>query len=56
MALTTNGALLASKAAKFKAASLGRVRVSLDSLDEATFLRKAGAVSSDRIEMSRIGG
>ena len=35
--LTTNGSLLARKAAVLKAAGLNRVTVSLDSLDDATF-------------------
>ena len=35
--LTTNGSLLARKAAALKAAGLNRVTVSLDSLDDATF-------------------
>ena len=37
IAMTTNGALLAAKAATLKAAGLGRVNVSLDSLDDARF-------------------
>jgi cyclic pyranopterin phosphate synthase len=37
IALTTNGSLLASKAAALKAAGLRRVTVSLDSLDDAVF-------------------
>jgi GTP 3',8-cyclase len=37
LALTTNGALLAAKAVKLKAAGLRRVTVSLDSLNEVTF-------------------
>ena len=39
LALTTNGALLADKAALLKAAGLDRVTVSLDSLDPETFAR-----------------
>ncbi|HMH16962.1 MAG TPA: GTP 3',8-cyclase MoaA [Burkholderiales bacterium] len=37
LTLTTNGSLLARKARALKAAGLGRVTVSLDSLDEAVF-------------------
>ena len=37
LTLTTNGALLAKKAAALRAAGLTRVTVSLDSLDDATF-------------------
>jgi cyclic pyranopterin phosphate synthase len=37
LALTTNGSLLARRAAGLRAAGLGRVTVSLDSLDDATF-------------------
>ena len=37
LALTTNGALLAGKASRLRAAGLTRVTVSLDSLDEAVF-------------------
>lgn len=39
--LTTNGSLLADKAARLKRAGLGRVTVSVDSLDPATFARMA---------------
>ena len=39
LTLTTNGALLAAKARALAAAGLGRVTVSLDSLDDATFRR-----------------
>jgi cyclic pyranopterin phosphate synthase len=39
LTLTTNGSLLARKAATLKAAGLQRVTVSLDALDEATFQR-----------------
>lgn len=38
LALTTNGALLARQAARLHAAGLRRVTVSLDSLDDATFM------------------
>jgi len=38
IALTTNGALLAQQAARLRAAGLHRVTVSLDSLDDATFM------------------
>jgi GTP 3',8-cyclase len=37
LTLTTNGSLLARKAAELRAAGLSRVTVSLDSLDDATF-------------------
>ena len=39
LTLTTNGSLLARKAAALKAAGLGRVTVSLDALDDAIFRR-----------------
>ena len=39
IALTTNGTLLAGKAKALASAGLGRVTVSLDSLDEAVFQR-----------------
>ena len=39
LTLTTNGSLLASKAAALKAAGLQRVSVSVDSLDDAVFRR-----------------
>jgi len=39
IALTTNGILLAEQAASLKAAGLGRLNVSLDTLSEATFQR-----------------
>ncbi len=39
LALTTNGLLLAAQAADLKAAGLGRLNISLDALDEATFRR-----------------
>ncbi|MDD0814195.1 GTP 3',8-cyclase MoaA [Curvibacter sp. HBC28] len=39
LTLTTNGSLLARKAASLKAAGLQRVTVSLDGLDDATFRR-----------------
>jgi cyclic pyranopterin phosphate synthase len=39
LALTTNGSLLADKAGALAAAGLGRLTVSLDSLDEAVFAR-----------------
>jgi GTP 3',8-cyclase len=38
LALTTNGALLAQQAERLRAAGLRRVTVSLDSLDDATFM------------------
>ena len=39
LTLTTNGSLLAKKAAALKAAGLKRVTVSLDALDDATFMQ-----------------
>jgi cyclic pyranopterin phosphate synthase len=39
LTLTTNGSLLARKAAALKAAGLGRVTVSLDAIDDAVFRR-----------------
>jgi len=42
LALTTNGILLAQQAARLKANGLGRVTVSLDTLDDAVFQRMSG--------------
>jgi cyclic pyranopterin phosphate synthase len=42
IAITTNGVLLAKHASELKAAGLGRVTVSLDSLDQDTFARMNG--------------
>ncbi len=42
IAITTNGVLLAKHAYELKAAGLGRVTVSLDSLDQDTFARMNG--------------
>jgi cyclic pyranopterin phosphate synthase len=42
LALTTNGVMLAAVAAELAAAGLGRVTVSLDSLDPAVFRRMSG--------------
>jgi cyclic pyranopterin phosphate synthase len=42
IAMTTNGVLLAKHAYELKAAGLGRVTVSLDSLDQDTFARMNG--------------
>lgn len=42
LALTTNGVLLAKRAAALKSAGLGRVTVSLDSVDPAVFSRMSG--------------
>ncbi|MFL6680425.1 MAG: GTP 3',8-cyclase MoaA, partial [Burkholderiaceae bacterium] len=39
LTLTTNGSLLARKAAALKAAGLGRITVSLDAIDDAVFRR-----------------
>ena len=50
IALTTNGILLAQHSAALKAAGLGRVTVSLDSLDDEVFLRMSGGRGSkDRV-------
>lgn len=50
VALTTNGVLLGNQAAALKAAGLGRVTVSLDSLDEAVFATMTGGRGSkDRV-------
>jgi cyclic pyranopterin phosphate synthase len=46
VALTTNGVLLAQHAAALKAAGLARVTVSLDSLDDAVFVRMNGGRGS----------
>jgi cyclic pyranopterin phosphate synthase len=46
IALTTNGILLAQHAAALKAAGLSRVTVSLDSLDDAVFLKMSGGRGS----------
>lgn len=46
LALTTNGILLPRMADELKAAGLGRVTVSLDSLDEDTFSRMSGGRGS----------
>lgn len=42
LALTTNGTLLAERAAELKAAGLKRITISLDSLDEAVFKQMSG--------------
>lgn len=42
LALTTNGALLARRAASLRAAGLRRITVSLDALDAPTFARMSG--------------
>jgi len=42
LALTTNGVLLAQQASKLKGNGLGRVTVSLDTLDEAVFAAMSG--------------
>ena len=46
VALTTNGVLLPQHASELRAAGLGRVTVSLDSLDPAVFARMAGDLGS----------
>src|SRR2546421_4379159 len=50
IALTTNGALLAGKASALAAAGLRRVTVSLDSLDDATFM----ALNDARFPVARV--
>ena len=50
VALTTNGSLLADRAAALAAAGLGRVTVSLDSLDPAVFER----LSDSRTPLQRV--
>ena len=50
IALTTNGFLLPQKAGALRAAGLGRVTVSLDSLDDAIFRRMNG----DRAEVAPV--
>jgi len=50
IALTTNGALLASKAPALAAAGLRRVTVSLDSLDDAVFM----ALNDARFPVARV--
>jgi cyclic pyranopterin phosphate synthase len=50
LALTTNGSLLASRAAALAAAGLSRVTVSLDALDDATF----AAMNGVGIEVARV--
>jgi cyclic pyranopterin phosphate synthase len=50
IALTTNGALLAGKAASLAAAGLRRVTVSLDSLDDAVFM----ALNDARFPVARV--
>jgi len=49
LALTTNAYLLAEKAAALKAAGLGRVNVSMDSLDRARFLEMTKSDSLGRV-------
>ncbi|MGN7360162.1 GTP 3',8-cyclase MoaA [Paenibacillus sp. SAF-054] len=46
IALTTNGSLLAKQAGKLKAAGLMRVAVSLDALDDETFMKMNGGKAS----------
>ena len=46
LALTTNGILLPRHARALKAAGLGRITVSLDSIDESTFGRMSGGKGS----------
>ncbi len=50
LAMTTNGSLLAGRAAALRAAGLTRVTVSLDSLDDATFR----AVSDVALPLQRV--
>src|SRR5690606_20088016 len=50
LALTTNGALLADKAAALRAAGLKRVTVSLDTLDDALFRQMSDVdISVERV-------
>jgi cyclic pyranopterin phosphate synthase len=46
LALTTNGSMLSQWAPRLKAAGLGRLTVSLDTLDEAIFYRMSGEKGS----------
>lgn len=50
LAMTTNGSLLAAKAVALRQAGLGRVTVSLDSLDDAVFR----AMSDVRLPVTRV--
>jgi cyclic pyranopterin phosphate synthase len=50
VALTTNGLLLARRAAALRQAGLDRINVSLDSLDPATFARLSGGTTGVRVE------
>ncbi len=50
LTMTTNGALLAERAANLRAAGLDRVTVSLDALDDATFRR----MSDVRLPVARV--
>lgn len=50
VALTTNGSLLAAKAQALRDAGLGRITVSLDSLDEPTFR----AVSDVKVPLAKV--
>ncbi|HSN73296.1 MAG TPA: GTP 3',8-cyclase MoaA [Steroidobacteraceae bacterium] len=61
VALTTNGVLLAKNAAELKANGLGRVTVSLDTLDDAVFRRMSGGFGRPQqvlegIEAARTAG
>jgi cyclic pyranopterin phosphate synthase len=61
IALTTNGMLLAKQACELKAAGLGRITVSLDSLDPEVFSRMSGGFGGvedvlDGIEHARRAG
>jgi cyclic pyranopterin phosphate synthase len=49
LSLTTNGSLLAEKAAALRAAGLNRINVSLDSLDPEEFRRITGRGDLDRV-------
>ncbi|MEO2049363.1 MAG: GTP 3',8-cyclase MoaA [Pirellulales bacterium] len=49
VALTTNGLLLAEQAEQLKAAGLGRINVSLDTLDQTTFQRITRRQGLDRV-------
>jgi cyclic pyranopterin phosphate synthase len=49
VAMTTNGLLLAEQAEQLKAAGLGRINVSLDTLDQTTFQRITRRQGLDRV-------
>ncbi len=49
LALTTNGMLLANQAASLHAAGLRRINISLDTLNEATFMRISRRTGLNRV-------